>query len=354
MKRSGTGNLGAILEAVWRYQGISRITLSARLAIDKSTVSNLVADLLGRGLLEEYDQDSASSSGGRRPVKLRLVQDFGTVVGLEVHPDFSRVTVLDLRGNPLLSEQTPAAASGGFEDQVADLAAHLRRNHPHLWTRCLGLGVAVSGVVDPVEGIIVDSTTLGLRGVGVLPRLEKALGVPVSLENDANAACWGEVASQPALPGSEPSFLFCLVVFHDQAGAGVPVGASVGLGIVLGGRIHYGDAFAAGEFRSLGWRPGNTFQFSLDDAEMAALRTDRGLRRRFAQELAAHLVLLCRVLNLRHLRLGGEVGLLREDLLEAIGEDAPCRVEFARHGDDAVSFGAACLALTHYFRDTVR
>jgi predicted NBD/HSP70 family sugar kinase len=358
MKRINTGNTAGILELVWMNEGISRIDLAKRLDIDKSTVSHLVGDLLARGLLEEYEQAEASSLGGRKPVKLRLRKDFGFLVGLEVQPDFYRAVVINLKGetvHTLTAEAVTNAA--GFVSRVNAVLAELGREARYL-DSCLGFGVAVSGIVDPFEGLVVESTNLGMRSVRLLPTLSQGREFPVYLENDANAACWGEVVQNQSLHHDLRSFLFCLVEVHKRSSY-IPSGVSVGLGFVVNGRIHYGENFSAGEFRSLGWKPGHTFQFSLNDAEMGRFADDAAVQRRFFGELADHLLFLSRVFNLNRLFFGGEIEPYRRELASALDEarlrawpegDCPCQVGFSTHGSDAVAFGAACLGLTNFFR----
>lgn len=362
MKRAKTGNTADILEAVWMHEGISRIELAKRLDIDKSTVSNIVGDLIERNLLDEYDQALASSLGGRKPVKLRLNKDFGYVTGIEIQPDFYRLVVINLKGEKVyaLTEEVPTDGTR-FEDRFHRILDELRHREPLFLDRCLGVGLAVSGIVNPFEGTIIESISIGMRNVRVLPRLSQKLRFPVFLENDANAACWGEVVLQQNLQHTLQSFLFCLVEFHDKRSSSVETGGSIGLGFVINGQIHYGENFSAGEFKSLGWKPGNTFQFSFDDAEMARLKTDKALQARFSRELANHILFLSRVFNLNHVYFGGEVDLLKNELVAVMEEerrrywpdgDSPCQVKFSTHGPDAVSYGAACLGLTNFFRDS--
>lgn len=362
MKRPKTGTPGDILEAVWKREGISRIELAKLLEVDKSTVSLIVGDFLTHGLVDEYEQAVASSLGGRKPVKLRINGDLGFVVGLEVQPDFCRTVVVNLRGEKLLSRVDPGTTSAAnfearFRGLVDDLLDGARCRVSGVPGRCLGVGLAVSGVVNPFEGTVIESVSLGMRQVKLLPHLAWGLPCPVFLENDANAACWGEVVFQKETAAPLPSFLFCLFEFHQGEGPS-DTGGSVGLGLVVNGQIHHGENFSAGEFMSLGWQPGNSFQFSLDDAEMARLRQDQGLLSRFARELAAHILFVSRVFNLNHVCFGGEVGPLQFELDRAFEQekrrywprgDSPCRLRFSAHGGDAVGFGAACLALTSFF-----
>jgi len=57
----------------------------------------------------------------------------------------------------------------------------------------LGVGVAISGVVDSERGVMIKSVNLGWENVPVAQILNDALDLPVYVENDANASALGRV-----------------------------------------------------------------------------------------------------------------------------------------------------------------
>ena len=88
---------------------------------------------------------------------------------------------------------------------------------------------------NPVEGCISSATETfpGFTGLQVKKLLERDLGIPVSIDNDVNCAALGE-GRLGAATGC-PDFL-CLTY-----------GTGIGGAIILGGKLHYGQTFAAGE-----------------------------------------------------------------------------------------------------------
>ncbi|MDX6263828.1 MAG: hypothetical protein QOH84_5516, partial [Kribbellaceae bacterium] len=61
---------------------VSRTELAKRTGLSLPTVSEIVAELIGSGVIEE--RETASSGGGRRPVLLGLKPDAGYVIGIKV------------------------------------------------------------------------------------------------------------------------------------------------------------------------------------------------------------------------------------------------------------------------------
>jgi glucokinase len=100
----------------------------------------------------------------------------------------------------------------------------------------LGLGIATAGIVDPIEGKILGATgnLPAVRGISSLKQiLESRLGIPVMVENDANAAAYGE-----ARGGAAKGFRNVLMI---------TLGTGVGTGIIIDGKILHGAHFSAGE-----------------------------------------------------------------------------------------------------------
>jgi glucokinase len=115
--------------------------------------------------------------------------------------------------------------------QVARLVAELRDAGAGTVS---GLGVGVTGLVNPKSGRVVVSTDLpGIVRADLRAELARATGLDVLLENDANAAAYGEYVAG-AGRGSRNMFY-------------VTIGTGVGGAIILDGRLWRGDAGFAGE-----------------------------------------------------------------------------------------------------------
>ena len=96
------------------------------------------------------------------------------------------------------------------------------------------IGVVSPGVVDDVKGSVIFAGNLGFKHFPLVPLLREKVSVPnIYIENDANAAAWGE-AIVGAAKGSRDSVMITL-------------GTGVGGGIVSEGKLFKSFNSAAGE-----------------------------------------------------------------------------------------------------------
>ena len=96
------------------------------------------------------------------------------------------------------------------------------------------LGIASPGIVDDATGTLIYANNLYIKNYPILPELRKLVDIKeLHIENDANAAAWGE-AIAGAAKGSKSSVMITL-------------GTGVGGGIVDGGKVYKGFNSAAGE-----------------------------------------------------------------------------------------------------------
>ena len=99
----------------------------------------------------------------------------------------------------------------------------------------LGVGIGVPGIIDMQTGMMRESPNLpGWADYPVRAEIERRLGAPVILENDANCAAFGE------------KWLGAGRQVNDLAM--LTLGTGVGGGIVMGGKIWHGMTGMAGEF----------------------------------------------------------------------------------------------------------
>lgn len=98
-----------------------------------------------------------------------------------------------------------------------------------------GVGIATAGIVDTDTGEVIGSTgnLPGWAGTPIKNILETKTGLPVHVDNDANAAAYGEVRA--------------LGLDHKKCVVAVTLGTGIGGGIVFKGQLYRGAHFAAGE-----------------------------------------------------------------------------------------------------------
>jgi glucokinase len=119
-------------------------------------------------------------------------------------------------------------------DLLVQTIRHLTRESKHGQRALKAVGVAIPGQVDEAEGRVVLAGNLrAWVDIPLREWLESRLGVPVWIEQDANAAALGERWRGAAR--SMNNFVF------------LALGTGVGAGIVINGRLHRGYRRAAGE-----------------------------------------------------------------------------------------------------------
>ena len=148
-----------------------------------------------------------------------------------------RAIAADLDGNIHGDDKRPSRAGEGVDVTLETIVESLSRACIQAQTKPGGLGavgIATPGWVDLVEGRVPAAPQLpGWRDVPIVRIMSEHLGVPVILENDANAAALGEN------------------VFGAGKGARhmvyITVSTGVGGGIIIDGQLYGGARGSAGE-----------------------------------------------------------------------------------------------------------
>ena len=97
----------------------------------------------------------------------------------------------------------------------------------------LGVGVGAPGPLDRKKGIVLVAPNLGWHDYPLRERVERATGMPTTLENDANCATLGEWWVGAA-KGAKNAI-------------GMTIGTGVGGGLILDGKLYHGSSDVAGE-----------------------------------------------------------------------------------------------------------
>jgi glucokinase len=152
-------------------------------------------------------------------------------IGVELCAASARAALVSATGD-VLARREAAFAGEDLSAQVARLVAELRDSSP---VAVGGVGIGVPGLVNPQTGRVVISTDLPVAVRGDLrAELSRAAGLPVTLDNDANAGAMGEYAVG-AGRGSRNMFY-------------VTIGTGIGGAIIIDGKLWRGASGFAGEF----------------------------------------------------------------------------------------------------------
>ena len=151
-------------------------------------------------------------------------------IGVDVGGTKVAAGVVDERGTIVekLKRSTPADRPDQTANVIADTVLELLSRHP-----VTAVGIGAAGFVDETRSTVQFAPNLAWRDEPVQKRVEERIGMPVVVENDANAAAWAE-AKLGAARDQEHVLL-------------ITVGTGIGAGIVLDGRLYRGRWGSAGE-----------------------------------------------------------------------------------------------------------
>jgi glucokinase len=169
-------------------------------------------------------------------------EDRRWIVGLDIGGTNMVVGLVPFQGGPPLAlRRLPTRPEGGGEEVVARAVQAIHAAVDEVLQAAggtrdsvLGVGIGSPGPLNRTTGMVLETPNLGWVDFPLRDLVSKAVGMPATLDNDANCATYGEWW-QGAGKGSR------ILV-------GLTLGTGIGGGLVLDGEIHHGASDAAGEF----------------------------------------------------------------------------------------------------------
>jgi predicted NBD/HSP70 family sugar kinase len=231
-------NRRLVIQALRRHGVASRAQIARITGLSRSTVSSLVTDLQGSGLIVEREGDEQQGSQvGRPPVLIALSPSAGAAVGIDFGHSHIAVAVGDL-AHTVLAERwhevdVDHQAVEGLDTaaQLVDAAlseAGVERDD------IIGIGMGLPGPIS-IAAQVVGSTSIlpAWVGVNAAREMERRLGIPVKVENDANLGALAEHVWGAGRGADDVAYI--------KASSGI------GAGLVVGGLLHRGVGGTAGE-----------------------------------------------------------------------------------------------------------
>ncbi len=216
-----------ILRLIVEHAPISQSDLKVRSELSMSTVSQATNRLLSQGIIQELGLRRVSM--GRPKTLLGLNADYATVVGIQLNAERNLIVMTDLSGNLLGEQQIPSGEL--TPKQLSDALARFLRTVQDKHVGAIGL--AISGLVDPLNGYCIRSKVLDWDQVPIASMLEERFSLPVFIENDANAMA------------------MAALVFGQLGNASSAIiatyGKGIGAGIILDRQLYRGRNGKAGE-----------------------------------------------------------------------------------------------------------
>ncbi len=146
------------------------------------TVTKITSDLLKKGLIRVVGE--STSTGGRKPVLLSINPNFGNILGVKIGLGYLQLIITNLSGK-ILSQQRKEFGEELDPHKISYLIKEYveQKNKNHL----IGASVAVSGTIDSIKGVVLDSFILNWKNVELGKILKNILKVPIYIINDADS-----------------------------------------------------------------------------------------------------------------------------------------------------------------------
>jgi predicted NBD/HSP70 family sugar kinase len=349
-----------VLKLLRENPGLSRIDLSRLLKVNRSTMTALTSELLDRGVIRQASHTPRTVGAGRKPIPLEVAPDFGCVIGVEIQAECIVVNCVNLAGDLVFMRKEMVAVKG---DALIDTATrHIASARDEMLERdlrLLGIGIGVTGLVDPVAGVLVRSIPLEVTSPLELAQpIRAAFDVPVLVDNDTKSCCWGVLAFPPERGVND--FAYILVDLEEESAQSECYDrVGIGWGFGLGGAVYYGSANMSGEFRSFLVQEGADCQFSIPYHELRSMKSNLQVRTRFVEELARNIAFVADLMDLSHIVIGGSIERIGGELAERIESglndywaydvNHERKIVYSSNGDHPVAMGAAGMVVSKLF-----
>lgn len=372
-------NRSVLLRRLYFDGPLSRQDLARETGLSPASVSNVVGELIGAGLVAEAG--SVESDGGRPRVLLKTAAGYGHLVGVDVGERRVTVELFDLGLTRLAKADLPLGDGGrdarAVVRHILDGLAAVIEGASAAPASIIGVGVGVPGVIERAPDAVVHRQTAGWDGVPLERMLREGTRLPLFVGNGAASLGQAEM-------------WFGAGRGHRDAVVAL-VGSGVGAAVMVDGSPYRGAAGGAGEwghttsrvggapcrcgsrgcleayvgatavlerYRAAGGPAGTD-----EEAALAGLLADpsqaaAALREEIAEHLGAGIADLVNLFGPEKVIIGGWAGLLiggrMLDRVTAAASAYALRrpfartsIELCRLGPEAVAVGAATLPLAH-------
>ena len=157
-------------------------------------------------------------------------------IGIDLGGTFIKGGIVDVTGNIIVSDKVPTEREKGADGvalNISNLCKTLLASVNMSSSDIVGVGIGAPGMIDSTGGNVIFSANLGWENFAISEEVEKRVGLPVRIANDANVAALGETKF-----GCGKNFKNTVML---------TLGTGVGGGIVIDGKLFEGNMSAGAE-----------------------------------------------------------------------------------------------------------
>jgi predicted NBD/HSP70 family sugar kinase len=235
-RRLRRDNRAAVVDALRINGPLTRAELVEATGLSRTTISNLLGDLMDRGMVNDGDGGGAKGSG-RPSRRVSLDVSAGAAVSVDIGARHLAVAIGDLGHRVLARRWIPLdhghdvesgldAASGLVDELLAETRVERRL--------VIGTAVGLPAPITHPDEIVASSNILpGWAGVQLANELTERLGMTAVVDNDANLGALAEAKWGAGAGGEQVAY--------------IKVATGIGAGLIHDGRLFRGVAGTAGE-----------------------------------------------------------------------------------------------------------
>ncbi len=242
-------NRRIVLRALREKGPLARVELGRMTGLSPASITTIAAQLITENVLEEVADTpphAAATRRGRPITRLRFRANTGQVLAVNISIDMVGLALADFNGliveRSSLHVRTYGAEPDQFGGIVADKIAEFMAAAGRDMASVNRIGIAVQGLADMNEGILLWSPAFTSRNVRLAEPLTSRLKVPCWVANDANMIAEGFLARDMAGRSHEA------VASRLGITATIFTGYGVGMGLILDGKVYQGATGGASEF----------------------------------------------------------------------------------------------------------
>ena len=179
-----------VLSEIVLHGPLPRSEIAQRIGITQASVSRITRSLLDTGLIQETGHFPDDPKPGRRRIGIEVCPDGGYFAGIAINAFRQDVAISNMANESIAESRIHFAGLEDADKVLSTCAQALIRlidDSSIEPSQLVGCGVSISGAVDPRQGRLRDSPTLGWKDVDVRTPIQSILDLPVAIESIPNA-----------------------------------------------------------------------------------------------------------------------------------------------------------------------
>ena len=225
-----TENIKKVISTLIAGETLSRADIAKKFSLNKATISDIIDKLIKDNLIKEIGLGYSKPTGGRKPILLQINKQAGIIFSFEFQYNKYRFMATYLDGELITKTTTNTEVNKNnvikiVQNTVQDFLTNPKYNE----YKVFGIGIAVHGIVE--NNKVVFAPYYDIYEIDMASEIEKLLGIPVIIENEANLC---------AIFESTVNSLYRNLI-------AINISSGIGSGIVLDYHLYKGILGDAGE-----------------------------------------------------------------------------------------------------------